>query len=75
MLFASEDELPKTVAVVHLAWTFGSESNSRLPHTDLFESVEDWVERGMMVDHGEFVWLRWPNLPGCSGNREKIILD
>ena len=55
VLFVSEDGLQEIVAVVHLTWSLRAEVDPQLPRTVRFDSVEAWVERGMMVDHGEFV--------------------
>jgi hypothetical protein len=44
-----------TYAVVHLTWAGKPENDTRIPHTIVFESIDDWVRHGMMVDSREFV--------------------
>jgi hypothetical protein len=41
-------------AVVHLTWTGRRERSSECPLTQLFSSLQDWLERGMAPDHEEF---------------------
>lgn len=53
VLFVSVDE-PQVVAVVHLTWSGRSEREPRWPETTLFASMDDWIERGMMIDHSDF---------------------
>jgi hypothetical protein len=53
VLFVSVDE-PQVVAVVHLTWSGRPERDPRWPETMFFASMEDWIERGMMVDHADF---------------------
>jgi hypothetical protein len=50
VLFVSADE-PKVVAVVHLTYAKRPESDPRWPTTTFFDSMEDWLERGMKQDH------------------------
>jgi hypothetical protein len=52
VLFVSTDE-PTIVAVVHLTWANRPENDPRWPATTLFESIEDWAERRMRVDHDD----------------------
>ena len=42
------------VAVVHLSWRTRPEEDSQWPHTVLYETVHDWIERGMKADNAEF---------------------
>lgn len=53
VLFFLPDNL-QPLAVVHLTWTGGRESNPQWPRTTFYSSVEDWVERRMRPDHLEF---------------------
>jgi hypothetical protein len=55
VLFVSDDVLPEIVAVVQLTWSSRTETNPRWPTTVLYDSVELWVEHGMMVDHDKSV--------------------
>jgi hypothetical protein len=41
-------------AVVHLTWSGHSESSASFPWTRVFESFDDWQERGMNPDHREY---------------------
>jgi hypothetical protein len=54
VLFVSIDE-PSLVAVVHLTYANRPEIDPLWPETHLFASMEDWMERGMKVDHADFV--------------------
>lgn len=45
---------PQTLAVVHLTWCAGQESDPGYPATTLFQSWEDWVERGLRPDHRDY---------------------
>jgi hypothetical protein len=53
VLFVGDDERPVT-AVVHLTYSNRPEPDPRWPTTTLFDSLEDWVERGMRADHDDF---------------------
>lgn len=53
VLFVSADE-PKVVAVVHLTYANRPEPDPRWPGTTFFDSMEDWLERGMKRDHVDF---------------------
>jgi len=53
VLFVSVDE-PQIIAVVHLTWSGRPEREPRWPETIFFASIEDWIERGMIVDHADF---------------------
>jgi hypothetical protein len=53
VLFVSSTE-PQVVAVVHLTYANRPESDPRWPETTLFESIQDWMERGMKADHDDF---------------------
>jgi hypothetical protein len=53
VLFVSTDE-PPLVAVVHLTYANRSEGDPRWPETTFFDSVQDWIERGMKADHDDF---------------------
>jgi len=50
VLFVSTDE-PPLVAVVHLTYGRRSDTDPRFPWTTIFESIEEWIERGMKADH------------------------
>jgi len=50
VLFVSPDD-PSLVAVVHLTYARRPEPNPSYPTTTFFDSIEDWIERGMKVDH------------------------
>jgi hypothetical protein len=43
------------VAVVHLTWRGQREEDPGWPHTVLYPSIQDWIERGMKADNAEFV--------------------
>lgn len=45
---------PSVVAVVHLTYSKRPETDPSWPETTLFESLEDWIERGMKPDHEAF---------------------
>jgi hypothetical protein len=53
VLFVSVDE-PHVVAVVHLTYANRPEQDPRWPGTTFFDSMRDWMERGMRVDHQDF---------------------
>ena len=53
VLFISVDE-PRVVAVVHLSYANRPEMDPRWPGTIFFDSMEDWLERGMRADHEDF---------------------
>jgi hypothetical protein len=53
VLFVSVDA-PHVVAVVHLTYANRPELDPRWPGTTFFESLQDWLERGMKADHDEF---------------------
>ncbi len=53
VLFVSTDD-PPLVAVVHLTSTNRPEQDPRWPETALFDSMQDWIERGMKADHDDF---------------------
>jgi hypothetical protein len=42
------------LAVVHLTWTGRTEKNSNWPHTALYASLDDFVQRCMKPDHDEY---------------------
>jgi hypothetical protein len=42
-------------AVVHVIWTGRQESSPHWPSTEFFASFDDWRERGMKVDHEDYV--------------------
>ena len=44
---------PTLLAVVHLTWASRRERSPDWPSTTLYESVAEWVERGMRADHSE----------------------
>jgi len=46
VLFVSVDE-PRVIAVVHLTYANRPEMDPRWPGTTFFDSMEDWIERGM----------------------------
>ena len=50
VLFVSIDE-PPLVAVVHLTYAKRPETDPRFPSTTIFESMDDWIQRGMKADH------------------------
>ena len=51
VLFALDDG---RCAVVHLTFCKTPETDRRWPSTDMFASLEDWVERGMKWDAEDF---------------------
>jgi hypothetical protein len=53
VLFVSADE-PPLIAVVHLTYANRPESDPAWPQTTIFESMHDWIERGMKADHDDF---------------------
>jgi hypothetical protein len=53
VLFVSADE-PRTVAVVHLTHANRPEEDPLCPGTIFFDSIDDWVERGMKLDHDDY---------------------
>ena len=53
VLFVSSGE-PRVVAVVHLTYANRPEQDPLYPETILFESIDDWTERGMKADHEDF---------------------
>ena len=53
VLFVSVDD-PQVVAVVHLTYANRPEVDPQWPGTTFFESIEDWIERGMTADHADF---------------------
>lgn len=53
VLFVSTDE-PPLVAVVHLTYARRPETDPRFPSTTIFESIEQWIERGMKSDHKDY---------------------
>jgi hypothetical protein len=55
VLFVSAGAVPEIVAVVHLTWSGRGETDPQWPAATLYPSVEAWIERGMLVDHKEFV--------------------
>jgi hypothetical protein len=42
------------LALVHLTWS-GKQEHPPWPSTLLFASVQDWIERGLLPDHTEYV--------------------
>jgi hypothetical protein len=52
VLFVSVDE-PHVVAVVHLTYANRPELDPRFPGTTLFESMQDWIERGMAASENK----------------------
>ena len=47
---------PAMLAVVHLTWsTRTPEADPRFPHTDLYQSVAQWIEKRMIPDGNEFL--------------------
>jgi hypothetical protein len=54
VLFVSVDE-PRVIAVVHLTYANRREMDPRWPGTTFFNSMEDWIERGMRADHEDFM--------------------
>jgi len=52
VLFVSADE-PRVVAVVHLTYANRPEADPRWPGTIFFQSMEDWIERGMTTEKRE----------------------
>lgn len=42
------------VAVVHLTWTQNPPDRSPWPYAGTYQSFEDWVQHGMLVDHADF---------------------
>lgn len=42
---------PAQLAVVHLTWARRREPKPQWPWTDLYGSVEEWIERRMRPDH------------------------
>jgi hypothetical protein len=53
VLFVSADE-PTTIAVVHLTYANRPEQDPLYPETTIFDSMDDWLERGMKADHDDF---------------------
>lgn len=53
VLFVSTDE-PTVVAVVHLTYANRPEQDPRWPQTIVFDSMEDWIARGMNPDHDDY---------------------
>ena len=53
VLFVSAD-VPQVVAVVHLTYARRPEPDPRWPETTIFESIQDWIDRGMKSDHESF---------------------
>ena len=53
VLFVSADA-PTTIAVVHLTYSNRPEQDPLNPETTLFDSMDDWSERGMKADHDDF---------------------
>jgi len=45
----------KQYAEVHLTYASMPESNPEFPWTTLFSSIDDWICRGMMKDHREWI--------------------
>jgi hypothetical protein len=39
------------VAVVHLTWRGRAEIDPRWPDTDIYDNLQDWIERGMKPDN------------------------
>jgi len=50
VLFISIDE-PRVVAVVHLTWVSRPGTDPKWPWTIFFDSLDDWIVRGMKADH------------------------
>ena len=48
-------DAPKPLAVVHLTWASASERNPKFPDTTFYSSLDDWLQRGMTADHGDYV--------------------
>jgi hypothetical protein len=46
--------IPPLVAVVHLTYASRPEQDPRWPEMTLFDSMQDWIERGMKADHDDF---------------------
>ena len=68
ILFVSAD-LPNVVAVVPLPYASRPESDPRWPETTFFDSMEDWLERGMKQDHDDITtWLRDDAEPNVEPN-------
>jgi len=53
VLFITLDA-PRFVAVVHLTWG-GRVEPRQFPRATIFPTFEEWIERGMNVDHLEFI--------------------
>jgi hypothetical protein len=53
VLFATTDS-ENPLAVVHLTWAGRSESDPQWPHTTLYTSWQDWIERRLNPDHREY---------------------
>jgi hypothetical protein len=53
VLFVSVDE-SSVVAVVHLTYANRPELESRWLGTTFFDSMQDWIDRGMRADHEAF---------------------
>jgi hypothetical protein len=53
VLFVSVDD-PLVIAVVHLTYANRPELDSHWPGTTFYDSMQDWIERGMRVDHDDF---------------------
>ena len=45
---------PAALAVVHLTWTGKRECDPQWPATRLYDSLAEWIAKGMHADHGEF---------------------
>ena len=52
LFFLPENPFP--LAVIHLTWAGRREKSPEWPHTILYSSLDDWVERCMKPDHLEF---------------------
>jgi hypothetical protein len=50
ILFVTDDPT-HPLAVVHLTWLGRMEADPRWPHTTLYQSWQDWVERCLLPDH------------------------
>jgi len=45
---------PGLVASVHLTWRGVRERDPRFPWTRIYDSVADWIEQEMRVDHADY---------------------
>jgi hypothetical protein len=45
---------PSRFAVVHLTWSGRPEIDARWPSVEFFSDFDDWIERGMTLDHQEY---------------------